>query len=81
MTQSEKLLYRLETAYFTDHTRNDALQSISWYVSTGRASPAWIRAAMRANPAKLLDHIKGGTIDDQILRATAYLRRYCRLPA
>lgn len=81
MTQSESLLYRLETAYFTDHSRNDALQSIAWYVSTGRASPAWIRAAMRANPAKLLDRIRGGTIDEQIVRATAYLRRYCRLSA
>lgn len=81
MTQSESLLYRLETAYFTDHSRNDALQSIAWYVSTGRASPAWIRAAMKANPAKLLDHIRGGTIDEQIVRATTYLRRYCKLPA
>lgn len=81
MTPSEILLYQLETAYFTDHSRNDALQSIVWYVSTGRASPAWIRAARKANPAKLLDNIRGGTIDEQIDRATAYLRHYCKLSA
>lgn len=81
MTPSEILLYQLESAYFADHARNDALQAIAWYVSTGRASPAWIRAAMRANPAKLLDHIQCGTVDDQINRATAYLRHYCKFPA
>lgn len=78
MTPSEILLYQLETAYFTDHSRNDALQSIVWYVSTGRASPAWILAARKADPAKLLDHIRGGTVDDQVARATGYLKRYCK---
>lgn len=80
MTQSENLLFRFETAYFADHARNPALQAVCWYVSTGRASPAWIKAAFRANPAKFLDYIGDGSVDEEVRRATAYLRRYCKLP-
>lgn len=86
MTQSERLIFALYDAFFDANsvalklTRHDALKSIEWYVNTARASPAWIKAALKANPAKLLDYMGNGSIQDQIERATAYLRRYCRLP-
>ena len=60
----------------------DAYHSVAWYVSTGRAYPAWERALARANPKKLLASILNGedqSVDAQVARATAYLERYCRL--
>ena len=85
MNASERLLLALETALYDAttpegrHTRRDAFQAIAWYVNTGRCSPAWVRSALRADPGKLLDRTGCGTVDEEIQRATAYLRRYCRL--
>ena len=31
-----------------------AFQALTWYINTGRASPAWIDAWMKANPVSLM---------------------------
>ena len=87
MNQTERLMQALWTAVYRSGTdrqkiaRRDAADAIGWYVSTGRASPAWIRSALRADPGKLLDRTGEGSVDEEIAKATAYLRRYCKLPA
>lgn len=61
-----------------------AVYAISRYVTTGRAWRGWEAAFSRADPEKLLAHIvKGGTgtDDEYVKRATAYLRRFCKLSA
>lgn len=60
--------------------RADAADAVIWYVSTARASAEWLRSAMKANPVKWMDFIGPGSVQEQVERATAYLRRYCRLP-
>lgn len=88
MTTSDRLLMALESAVHKAETqaqflaRRDAYDAIAWYVNTGRAGPAWVRSALRANPGKLLDFVGAGSVMDEVNRATAYLHRYCglRLP-
>lgn len=62
--------------------RFNAYDSISWYVTTCRASASWIRALQRANPEKLLkfiissdDHSSIGNVS----AATTYLKQHCHL--
>ena len=87
MTQTEKLMQDLWSAVYRSSTdrqkisRRDAANAVGWYVGTGRASPAWIRSALRADPGKFLDRVGCGSVQDEIERATAYLRRNCKLPA
>ena len=87
MNQTEKLMQSLWSTVYRSSTdeqkisRRDAANAIGWYVGTGRASPAWIRSALRADPGKLLDRTGRGSVEDEIARATVYLRRYCKLPA
>ena len=85
MTASDNLLMTLEIATLRSTTqeqriaRRDAYDAVAWYVSTGRASAAWVRSALRADPGKLLDHVGQGTVEDDVDRATRYLRRWCGL--
>lgn len=80
MTQTEKLLFALESAAYRAGTaeakriRMDALQAVQWYVVTARASPAWIRSALNTDPEKFLDYIGTGSIQDQVNKATKYLK-------
>ena len=87
MNQTEKLMQSLWGAVYRSRSdeqkisRRDAANAVGWYVGTGRASPAWIRSALRADPGKFLDRVGSGSVQDETARATAYLRRYCKLPA
>ena len=86
MTASDNLLMTLlEIAMLRSKTqeqrtaRLDAYDAIAWYVSTARASMQWIRAALKADPVKLLDYVGQGTVEEEVDRATRYLRRWCGL--
>ena len=87
MTKADELSFRFHSAIHRDgltardrRMRQDAADAIMWYVSTGRASYAWICAAMKATPDKLLDWVRDGSVQDQVERATAYLQHHCGLP-
>lgn len=61
-----------------------AVYAISRYVTTGRVWSGWQTAFSKADPDKLLAYIVNGgagSDDDYIKRATAYLRRFCKLSA
>lgn len=85
MTSSDNLLMALEIAMLRSTTqeqrtaRRDAYDAVSWYINTGRASAAWVRTALRADPGKLLDYVGQGTVEEEVDRATKYLRRWCGL--
>ena len=85
MTASDNLLMTLEIAMLRSKTqeqrtaRLDAYDAIAWYVRTARASMQWIRAALKADPGKLLDYVGQGTVEEEVDRATRYLRRWCGL--
>ena len=85
MTASDTLLMTLEITMLRSKTqeqrtaRRDAYDAIAWYVSTARASMQWIRSALKADPGKLLDYVGQGTVEEEVGRATKYLRRWCGL--
>ena len=59
-----------------------AFGAINWYVSTGRATPAWEKALMRADPDAMMDYVaatKDRTDATYVRRATTYLRRHAGL--
>ena len=60
-----------------------AFYAIERYVNTARASVDFLRALQRANPAKLMRHAAkhAGTDDECITAVSAYLTRYCGMPA
>ena len=85
MTASDTMLMALDIAMLRSKTqeqrtaRRDAYDAVAWYVSTGRASTQWIRSALKADPGKLLDYVGQGTVEEEVDRATRYLRRWCGL--
>ena len=60
-----------------------AFYAIERYINTARASGDFLRALQRANPAKLMRHAAkhAGTDEECIAAVSAYLRRYCGMPA
>ena len=72
--------------YFAAEEKQDwdykqASDAINWYITTGRACPAWIKAILKANPKKILCfmvcHTQSTSTMGLIESATIYLRRYC----
>lgn len=64
------------------YRRHNALDSITYYVNTGRASTPWLKAFCKADKEKLMNRMakaaeKDGTTVGDIKTATAYLKRYC----
>ena len=58
----------------------NALSALNWYISTGRASSAWIRAFLSGNPAVMMRRAgRYGTDTEKIAAITRYLQRYCGL--
>ena len=84
-TLIDNAMYRIFCVTIKDSTHflmKWAGDAIAWYVHTGRASRDWIIAFAKANPKKLLKYMASGEDhSDQamIIRATAYLKRYCHL--
>ena len=78
-------LHTLFIASFNYHSDNEgkrkhhAVDDITWYIWTGRASTPWIKALSKANPNKLLNHIakQADTTDETVKATTSYLKRYC----
>lgn len=70
-------------------TKHSISDDLNWYIWTGRATTAWIKALAKADPHKLLERIvksceateDGQTTDNHIRATTAYLKRYCGLQA
>lgn len=53
--------------------------SIIRQVMTGRSSLEWDNSLKKANPQKLLIYVNkhGGSVDEDIIATTRYLKRYC----
>lgn len=85
MNQTEQLVMRLDSSVHQATNlenflkRRNAFYAIIWYVTTARASVPWIQAALRANPDRLLDRVGQGSVQEQVEKATTYLKRYCGL--
>ena len=79
----DKLYMESEFHYTTFEQRasqRDAYYAIAWYITTGRATTAWIKAVGKANPRKLIAYIlkqEDQSVSAQVNATTTYIRRYC----